>query len=223
MIRIVLVDDHAMVREGLRVLLGQQPDLEIVGEAGDASTASDVVAAIRPDVVIIDVGLGEADGVPLIGTLTDRVPATRVLVLSMFTDGETVRQALLAGAAGYLVKGASVSELVEAVRAVAGGRTYLHSSIAGIVLDDGLRWLRAGTQLSPREREVLSLLAAGRPAERIAGVLGISTNTVRRHLANVTEKLGIHGHQALARYALEHGYVRPRPAHASGAAEDATT
>jgi DNA-binding NarL/FixJ family response regulator len=222
MIRIVLVDDHGMVREGLRVLLGQQADLEIVGEAGDVPTASDVVAATQPDVVLIDVGLGEADGVPLIGALSDRAPESRVLVLSMFTDGETVRQALLAGAAGYLVKGASVSELVEAIRAVAAGRTYLHSSIAGIVLDDGLRWLRAGVPLSPREREVLSLLAAGRPAERIAGVLGISTNTVRRHLANVTEKLGIHGHQALARYAVDHGYARPRPAHASGAPEDAT-
>ena len=220
MIRIVLVDDHAMVREGLRVLLGQQPDLEIVGEAGEAPTASDVVAASQPDVVLIDIGLGESDGVPLIGALSDRAPASRVLVLSMFTDAETVRQALLAGAAGYLVKGASVSELVEAIRAVAEGRTYLHSSIAGIVLDDGLRWLRAGVPLSPREREVLSLLAAGRPADRIAGVLGISTNTVRRHLANMTEKLGVHGHQALARYAVDHGYARPRPAHASSAPED---
>jgi DNA-binding NarL/FixJ family response regulator len=210
-IRILLVEDHPIVREGLRLLLEQQADLVIIGETGGALQAVALAVELAPDVVLMDIGLGSDDGVPVIESIRSRMPATRVLALSMFVDGETVRQALLAGAAGYVVKGASADELVAAIRAVAAGRTFLHSAIAGVVLDDGLRWLQAGAPLSPREREVLSLLAGGRSASLIARGLGISINTVRRHLANTAEKLGIHGSRALGQYARQHGLARPLP------------
>jgi two-component system NarL family response regulator len=219
MTRVLLVDDHAVVREGLALLIGRHADLEVIAETGDAQEAVAIAAAQRPDVVLMDIGLGDEDGVSVIEAIHARSPAARILVLSMFVDGETVRQALLAGAAGYVVKGAGADELVAAIRAVAAGRTFLHSSIAGIVLDDGLRWLRAGAPLSPREREVLSLLAAGRSARLIGHALGISTNTVRRHLANTADKLGVHGSRALSRYALDHGLARPLPAPARSAGD----
>jgi two-component system NarL family response regulator len=217
--RVLLVDDHAVVREGLALLIGRHADLEVIAETGDAQEAVAIAAAQGPDVVLMDIGLGDEDGVSVIEAIHARSPAARILVLSMFVDAETVRQALLAGAAGYVVKGAGAAELVAAIRAVAAGRTFLHSSIAGIVLDDGLRWLRAGAPLSPREREVLSLLAAGRSARLIGHALGISTNTVRRHLANTADKLGVHGSRALSRYALDHGLARPLPAPARSAGD----
>ena len=219
MTRVLLVDDHAVVREGLALLIGRHAGLEVIAETGDAQEAVAIAAAQGPDVVLMDIGLGDEDGVSVIEAIHARSPAARILVLSMFVDAETVRQALLAGAAGYVVKGAGADELVAAIRAVAAGRTFLHSSIAGIVLDDGLRWLRAGAPLSPREREVLSLLAAGRSARLIGHALGISTNTVRRHLANTADKLGVHGSRALSRYALDHGLARPLPAPARSAGD----
>jgi DNA-binding NarL/FixJ family response regulator len=210
-IRLLLVDDHAIVREGIILVLNRQPDLLVVGEAGTPREALELALERRPDVVILDIGLGEQDGVPLIETLLARVPDARVLVLSMFDDGETVRQALLAGAAGYVVKGATSGELGEAVRAVAHGDRYVHSSIAGPVIEDGLRWLRSGSALTRREREVLSLLAGGQTATAIGRVLGISAHTVRRHLANTAAKLNLHGGGALVRYATKHGLARPAP------------
>jgi DNA-binding NarL/FixJ family response regulator len=216
--RILLVEDHELVREGLRLLLEQEPDFEIIGEASNVGQATDVALAQTPDVILLDIGLADEDGVPLIRVLAARAPASRILVLSMFADAETVRQALLAGAEGYLVKGASVRELTAAVRAVAAGGTFLHSAIAGVVLDDGLRWLRNGTPLSPREREVVSLLGDGRSPGWIAEALGISVHTVRRHVANAGEKLNVRGTGGLRSYAIGHGVARhlradPRAAH----------
>jgi DNA-binding NarL/FixJ family response regulator len=216
--RILLVEDHELVREGLRLLLEQEPDFEIIGEASNVGQATDVALAQTPDVILLDIGLADEDGVPLIRVLAARAPASRILVLSMFADAETVRQALLAGAEGYLVKGASVRELTAAVRAVAAGGTFLHSAIAGVVLDDGLRWLRNGTPLSPREREVVSLLGDDRSPGWIAEALGISVHTVRRHVANAGEKLNVRGTGGLRSYAIGHGVARhlradPRAAH----------
>jgi DNA-binding NarL/FixJ family response regulator len=207
--RVVVVDDHRLVREGLRLLLQQDGDTEVVGEAARADDAVDLVVAERPDVALVDIGLSDDDGVSLIGLIRSRVPATRVLVLSMFSDGETVRQALLAGASGYLVKGASAQQLLTAIDAVARGERYLHPSVAGVVVDDGLRWLRSAGGLSPREREVMRLLGSGRNAIAIATALGISIHTVRRHLANAAQKLDLHGTQALRAYAVRHGLGAP--------------
>ena len=126
----------------------------------------------------------------------------------MDRGSETVRQALVAGASGYLVKGATSSELVEAIRAVGRGDRYLHSSVTAVVIDDSVRWTQTGSDLSLREREILSLLAGGRSPAEIGRTLGISVHTVRRHIANLSAKLDLHGRAALMRYAIRHGLVR---------------
>lgn len=208
MTRILLVEDHHLVREGLRLLLEQDASFEIVGEASTVDQAISRAVETRPDVILLDIGLHDEDGVPLIRLLRGRVPDSRILVLSMFADAETVRQSFLAGAAGYLVKGASVQDLTAAVRAVANGQTFLHSAIADVVLDDSLRWLRTGDQLSPREREIVSLLGDGRSPSWIAEALGISLYTVRRHVANAAEKLDVRGTRGLRMYAVAHGFAR---------------
>jgi two-component system response regulator NreC len=211
-IRILLIEDHAVVREGIGLVLAQQPDLEVVGEAFDAGSGIELAGTLRPDVVVTDIALGEDDAVAAIPAIRARAPASRVLVLTMFHDPETVRQCLLAGAAGFVVKGARASELIDAIRAVHRGERYVHSSVAGPIVDDGLRWLRDGSALSPREREVLSLLGGGRTPASIGEALGISVHTVRRHLSNAAAKLEVHGIRDLARYARDHGIARAAPA-----------
>lgn len=208
-IRVLLVDDHPVVREGLRLVIQRDPRLSVAGESATREAALEAARSLRPDVIVLDVALGSEDGVPLIEALRACAPDARVLVLSMYDDAETVRQALLAGAAGYLVKGASSDELLAAIGAVAHGGRFLHSSIAGVVIEDGLRWLREGATLTPREREVVSLFADGQTASHIGGALGISVHTVRRHLANSAQKLGVQGRQALVSYAQDHGFARP--------------
>jgi len=207
-IRVILVDDHAVVREGLRLVLGQHADISVVGEAADETEAIDLAERVRPDVVIMDIALGPRDGVAGIEAIIARDPQVRVLVLTMFHDAETLRQCLLAGAAGFVVKGANSSDLVEAIRALSRGERYIHSSVVGLVVEDSLRWLRDGTGLSRREREVLSLLGGGRTPARIGEVLGISVHTVRRHLTNTGAKLGVRGSLGLAGYARDHGLAR---------------
>jgi two-component system, NarL family, response regulator NreC len=206
-IRVALVDDHHLIREGLRLVLEGEPGFEIVGEAADHASAVELVVAEHPDVLLLDLTFPEGDAIPLLRTLKTRQPDLRVIVLTMHSDPETVRQALAAGAAGYLVKGAQSRELIEAIRAVARGDRYLHSSVTGAVVEDSIRWFEAGA-MSVREREVLSLLAAGRSPAQIAEALDISVHTVRRHLANISEKLGVKGMNALTRYAIRNGLDR---------------
>jgi len=207
-IRIVLVDDHHLVREGLRLLLSAHDDVQIVGEASTREEAFVIVDRQRPDLVLLDITLGATDAMPMIPALLMRQPELRILVLTMHSDAETVRQALLAGAAGYLIKGAYASELVASVRAVARGERYLHTSVTATVVNDSIRWLQSGSELTAREREILSLFASGQTAAFIGQSLGISTNTVRRHLANLGSKLDLRGRSALTRYATDHGVVR---------------
>lgn len=205
---VAIIDDHALVRDGIRVLLELEQDLQVVGEASNPSEAFAIVERTEPRVALVDLTLGEAEGIALIRGLGVRYPGTLTIALTMHRDGETVREALLAGASGYLVKGASRAELVAAIRAVARGERYVHSSIAGIVVGDSLQWLRHGQRLSPREREVLRLVADGRTAADVGRVLGISAHTVRRHVSNLTLKLGVRGRAGLTRYAVEHGVMR---------------
>ena len=206
-IRVGLADDHHLIREGLRLVLQGDPGVEIVGEAADHASAIELVMAQRPDVLLLDLTFPEGDALPLLRALRDRQPELRVIVLTMHSDPETVRQALAAGAAGYVVKGARSAELLEAIRAVAHGDRYLHSSVTSTVVEDSIRWFEAGT-MSGREREVLSLLASGHSPAQIAASLDISIHTVRRHLANVSAKLGVKGMNALTRYAIRHGLDR---------------
>jgi DNA-binding NarL/FixJ family response regulator len=215
-LRVVLVDDHNIVREGIRLLLGTHHDMVVVGEAATSEEALELLDEAAPDVMILDVSLGDEDALPLIGLFLQRRPGLKILVLTMHRDPETVRQALASGSAGYLVKGAYSSELVVAIRAVAHGERYLHSSITTSVVDDFLQGSAASSDITTREREILSLIASGQSAPGVGRALGISTHTVRRHLANVRVKLRLHGRGALIRYAVVHDMVRTQDIRATG-------
>jgi DNA-binding NarL/FixJ family response regulator len=207
-IRIGIVDDHHLVREGLRLVLGGHPDLEVVGEAATRSEAFELVEAARPDVVLLDLALPEGDGIALLRELRARDARLRFVVVTMDGNVETVRQSLVAGASAYIVKGAHSHELVEAIRAVARGERYLHSSVTAAIVDDSIRLSRSGLQLTVREREIIGHLAAGHSPAQVGRLLGISVHTVRRHIANLSAKLGLRGQAALVRYAIQHGLVR---------------
>ena len=206
-IRVGIVDDHALVRDGLRLILGTDPDLEVVGEASDPAGAMQMAAARRPRIMLVDLTLNGSDGLGLVRDLVTVNPSLRVIVVTMHQHDETVRQAFLAGASGYVVKGAPSTDLLAAVRAVANNQHYVHPVVASVVVVDSLRWLRQGDRLSLREIEVLRLAAAGRTAIETGQTLGISAHTVRRHLANVASKVGVRGRIALTRYAVEHNLV----------------
>ena len=207
-IRVAIVDDHALIRDGLRLIFEREPDIETVGEAADAAGALALAASTRPHVMVVDLTLGESDGIALLRELTRRYPRIRLVTVTMHEHEETVRQAFLAGAAGYVVKGAPSADLITAVRAVARNQHYVHPVVASVVVVDSLRWLRQADRLTPREIEVLRLLTAGRTAVETGQALGISAHTVRRHIANVTDKAGVRGRVALTRYALEHHLVQ---------------
>jgi DNA-binding NarL/FixJ family response regulator len=207
-IRVGVVDDHGLVREGLRLILDGQPDIEVVGEAADATGAFAIAAADTPDIMLVDLTLDGADGVALLRDLNAKHPRLRVIVVTMHQHPETVRQAFLAGAAGYIVKGAAAADLLTAVRAVARNQHYVHPVVASVVVVDSLRWLRQSEGLTPREWEVLRLVTAGRTAVEAGKALGISAHTVRRHLANMATKIGVRGRVALTRYAVEHHLVQ---------------
>jgi len=206
-IRIGIVDDHVLVREGLRLILQAQPDMDIVGEAGDYAGAFSLAALLKPDIMLVDLTLDGSDGVALVRDLTVQHPRIRLIALTMHHDEETVRQAFLAGVAGYVVKGAASADLVAALRAVGNNQRYVHPVVASVVVLDSLRWLRQADRLSPREIEVLRLVTAGRTAVEAGRVLGISAHTVRRHLSNMGSKVGVHGRVALTRYAVDHHLV----------------
>lgn len=206
-IRIGIVDDHDLVRDGLAMILEAQPDMEVVGAAGDANGAF-ALAVRKPHIMLVDLTLGGSDGLALVRDLTARHPRIRIIVVTMHHHPETVRQAFLAGAAGYVVKGAASADLLSAVRAVARNQHYVHPVVASVLVVDSLRLLRQSEGLSPREAEVLRLVTSGRTAIETGRALGISAHTVRRHLANVASKVGVHGRVALTRYALEHHLVQ---------------
>jgi two-component system, NarL family, response regulator NreC len=206
-IRVGIVDDHALVREGLRLIIERQADMTVVGEAGDLAAAFLLAGTQRPDVMLIDLTLAGSDGVSLIRDLKTRTPVVRTIAVTMHHHEETVRQAFLAGAAGYVVKGAASADLIAAVRAVANNQHYVHPVVASVLVIDSLRWLRQADRLSPREIEILRLISGGRTAVETGIELGISAHTVRRHLSNMAAKVGVHGRVALTRYALENHLV----------------
>lgn len=206
-IRVGLVEDHHLVREGLRLVLTTN-GFDVVGECPSVAGAFDLIERHRPDVILLDLSLVDGDGVSLLRELHARSPETRVVVVTMHRDAETVRQALLAGADGYVVKGAHSVDLIDAIQAVMRGERYLHSSITSVVVDDSIRWLQSGGVLTAREREILGLLASDLGPVEIGRRLGISPHTVRRHIANLSEKLGTRGTAALVRYAIREGLVR---------------
>jgi len=203
-IRVLLADDHAVVRSGLTQLLATVEDVEVVGAAADGAEAVDLALAERPDVVLMDLSMPVMDGIEAIRRVRDRDPEARIVVLTSFSDRERILDALDAGAIGYLLKDAEPDELIRGVRAAAAGEAPLAPKAASAVLT-----ARAGqrpvAEMTPREREVLGLLARGRANKQIARELGISEKTVKAHLTRVFESIGVTDRTAAALWAQRHG------------------
>jgi len=212
-IRVLLADDHTLVRAGIRSLLKGLENVEVVGEAGDGQEAVRLAESLRPDVLLLDVGMPGLNGLDVAARLATHDASIRVLILSMHTSEEYVLRALRAGCAGYLLKGSAVAELEIAVRAVARGETYLSPAVSKHVMDDYVRRTGGATDpidaLTPRQREVLQLVAEGNTSKDIADRLGLSFKTVEAHRAQIMERLGLHDVAGLVRFAMRMGLVRP--------------
>jgi DNA-binding NarL/FixJ family response regulator len=210
-IRIVVVDDHPIVRQGLVAALDDEADFEVVGAAGSAEEAVALVERQRPEVILLDLELPGMSGVEAIPKLRDASPASRILVFTAYDTDERVLSAVRAGAGGYLLKGAAVVEIASAVRTVAGGGTVLAPSAAAR-LADAVRAPRGAGPLTAREREVLRLVAQGLPGKQIAGALGISERTVKFHTASLIRKLGADNRAQAVALAAQRGLLEPPPA-----------
>jgi two-component system response regulator NreC len=213
-IRLLLVDDHAVVRSGLRMLLESQPDLEIVGEAGTAQDALRLVELLQPDLVLMDIGLPDASGIDTTLTIKQRWPAVAVVALTIHEDEEYFFRMLHAGASGYVPKRAAPEELLTAVRTAAAGEVYLYPSLAKLLVHDYVSGNRpaqaeALSGLTEREQEVLAYLAEGSSNSEIAEALTISPKTVARHRENIMAKLNLHSRADLVKYAIRKGIIQP--------------
>ena len=209
MIKVVVVDDHAVVRSGLRLLLDAHEDIEVVGEAGNAKDAIFRARALKPDVMLLDVVMPGASGIDVLPELFKESPETRVLVLSMQDDPSYVREAFGAGASGYVLKEAADEEVVAAVREIAKGGRYVHPTLGArmVAAEAEERAAVEADPLSDREREVLRLLALGHTNQEIAQGLYISVRTAESHRAHIMQKLRLSTRAELVRYALSHGLL----------------
>lgn len=209
-IRIVLADDHAVLRAGLKALLEAQPDMQVVGEAGDGAQVVQVALARRPDVILLDINMPEVNGLEALVRLRQSVPASRVLVLTMHDDQTYLRQVLAAGGAGYVLKQAADQELLTAIRTVHAGGSFLHPAHTLALLqqpEQGAAEQSELAQLSDREREVLRLIAFGHSNKEIADMLFLSVKTVETYKARVMEKLDLKTRASLVRFAMKHGLL----------------
>jgi NarL family two-component system response regulator LiaR len=211
-IRVLLVDDHAVVREGLRAFLELQEGIEVAGEAGDGREALAEAARLRPDVILMDLVMPELDGIGAMRSLREQLPTTRVIVLTSFLDEDKLLPALRAGAAGYLLKNAPPQELARAVRAAHAGEALIDPVVAArlvesLAADGGPEPL---DRLTPREREVLVLIGRGFPNKQIARELEVSEKTVKTHVGHVLAKLGVTDRTQAAVFAVRAGLVEPR-------------
>ena len=213
-IRVLLADDHTLVRAGIRSLLESVPGVEVVEETGDGREALDAIAKHRPDVALIDITMPGLNGLEVAKRIPQESPRTRVIVLSMHADPSYVRQALRAGVAGYLLKGAAVSELPLALAAVMRGETYLTPKVSQTVVQELLR--EGGTEPDPlhgltqRQREILQLIAEGCTTKEIAQRLEVSVKTVETHRQRLMDRLGIRDVPGLVRFAIRAGLIEPR-------------
>jgi DNA-binding NarL/FixJ family response regulator len=212
-LRIVLADDHTVVRSGLRALLERHQNFEVVGEAENGRNVVELSASLRPDIVVMDVGMPLLNGIEATAGLLKQSPSTGVVILSMYSDESYVMRALKAGARGYLLKDSAATDLLSAIQAVSNGRSFFSPSIRELLAEDYVRVLRqkgavdSYELLSPREREILQLLAEGKTNKEVAATLFISPYTVETHRGNILEKLGFHSAAELILYAVRKGII----------------
>jgi two-component system response regulator NreC len=209
--RILIADDHGVLRAGLRALLKAEPNLEVVGEAADGAEALRLASAVQPDIVLMDISMPDGGGIEATRRLRELLPEVRVLILTVHDDKSMVQEAIQAGAAGYILKRAAESELVNAIQAVSRGDMYVHLPMtralqaAAIAMPASDRV--AAETLTPREIEVLRLIARGHTNRQIANLLNLSVRTVESHRANLMDKLDLHSRVELVRYAAQHGLL----------------
>jgi DNA-binding NarL/FixJ family response regulator len=212
-IKVFLADDHAVVRDGLRLLLEEQSDISVVGEAADGRQTLRQVQKLHPDVVVMDIAMPELNGTEATRQIRETCPRTQVVILSMHASSEHIFQALKAGAQGYVFKGSAGKEVVEAVRSVHSGRRYISQRITEKVVDDYLRQRVAAPgrspldRLSPREREVLQLVAEGKSSSSIADILHLSPKTVETYRSRLMQKLNLSDISGLVKFAIQHGLI----------------
>jgi DNA-binding NarL/FixJ family response regulator len=212
-IRIVLADDHTIIRSGLKLLLEQQPDFKVTGEASDGREAVQLVEKLRPDVAVLDIGMPNLNGIEATRQIAAQETPTQVVILSMHSDEGYVLRALKAGARAYILKNSAEADLIRAVRAVAEGKSFFSPVISKMLLEDYVRQVREKSVedsydlLTPREREILQLLAEGRTNKEVASTLGLSLHTVETHRGNILQKLNLHGTPELILYAVRKGII----------------
>ena len=210
-ITVFLADDHAVVRDGLRVLLEAQSDISVIGDAANGRAAVHLVAQLCPDVVIMDIAMPDLNGIEAARKISEVCPSTQVIILSMHSTTEHIFRALQAGARGYLLKESAGIEVVNAVRAVHAGHRYLSQKISDWLIDDYVRQRQAVeaksplARLSPREREVVQLVVEGKSNAEIAGILSLSLKTVETYRSRLMRKLGISDLPGLVKFAIQHG------------------
>ena len=211
--RIVLADDHTIMRKGLRVLLERQSDFAVVGEAGNGREAIEIAEQQSPDVVLMDVAMPTMNGIEAAARITAAQPKTAVVILSMHSDEAYILRALKAGARGYLLKDSAENDLIQAVRAVAAGKAFFSPTVSKVLAEDYVRQVQQrGAEdpydlLTARERELLQLIAEGKSAKEIAGLLNLSAHTVDTHRANLMQKLNVHSIPELILYAVRKGII----------------
>ncbi|MBN9663057.1 MAG: response regulator transcription factor [Acidobacteria bacterium] len=212
-IRVILADDHKLMRSGLRLLVEQQPEFRVVGEAGDGRQAVALALELKPDVAVLDIGMPELNGIEAAHQITEQLPETAVVMLSMHSDESYVLRALKAGARGYLLKDSAEADLVQAILAVREGKSFFSPAVSQVLLEDYLRKLRkTGAEdsyelLSPREREILQLVAEGKSSKDVANLLNLSVYTVETHRANLMKKLNLKSMPELILYAVRKGVI----------------
>ena len=210
-IRVLLADDHAIVREGVRLLLNTQPDVQVIGEATNGEQAIELARALAPDILLMDIGMPGMNGLEATRALKKELPSVNILVLTMHEGDDYFFRILAAGASGYLLKGASSEELLSAIRAVHQGGVYLYPTMARKLIGDYLKKQKEDAanpeRLTPRERQVLRLIAEGKTNREIAEEFVLSINTVQTHRLHLMEKLNLHNRAELIKYAVRRGLI----------------
>ncbi len=212
-IRVLVADDHTIIRSGLRMLLEREPGFEVVAEASDGRQAVELAESLKPDVAVLDIGMPNLNGIEATRQIVQKLPRTRVVVLSMHSDESYVLKALKSGARGYLLKDSAESDILNSIRAVNDGKAYFSPEISRMLVEDYMRQMQQrGVEdsyelLTPREREILQMLAEGRSNKEISSALNLSPYTVETHRGNILQKLNLHSLPELILYAVRNGVI----------------